>query len=100
VEQLDIPKLTSEQIEELCVVAEEAARKYVLSRVPSKRIENLDVSVDAEGTKPVNLKVDIDINLSPLMKNFDTQRLVDEAVKQAFATAERYLRELKCHSKK
>ena len=99
-EQLDIPKLTSEQIEELCVVAEEAARKYVLSRVPSKRIENLDVSVDAEGTKPVNLKVDIDINLSPLMKNFDTQRLVDEAVKQAFATAERYLRELKCHSKK
>jgi len=100
VEQLDIPKLTSEQIEELCVVAEEAARKYVLSRVPSKRIENLDVSVDAEGTKPVNLTVDIDINLSPLMKNFDTQRLVDEAVKQAFATAERYLRELKCHSKK
>ena len=99
-EQLDIPKLTSEQIEELCVVAEEAARKYVLSRVPSKRIENLDVSVDAEGTKPVNLTVDIDINLSPLMKNFDTQRLVDEAVKQAFATAERYLRELKCHSKK
>jgi len=100
VEELDIPELTSEQIEELCAAAEEAAREYVLSRVPSKRIETLNIGVEAEGTKPVNLIVDIDIVLSPLMENFDVQKLVNEAVKQAFASAEKYLRELKCHSKK
>ncbi|MEM3536610.1 MAG: DUF3194 domain-containing protein [Candidatus Bathyarchaeia archaeon] len=99
-EELGIPELTSEQIEELCAVAEEAARKYVLSKVTSKRVETLNISVEAEGSKPVNLTVDIDITLSPLMKNFDVQKLVDEAVKEAFAAAEKYLRELKCHLKK
>jgi hypothetical protein len=97
VDELDIPELTSEQIEELCVIAEEAAREYVLSKIPLKRIETLNIGVEADGTKPVSLIVDIDIALSPLMKNFDAQKLVDEAVKEAFAMAEKYLRELKCH---
>jgi len=100
VEELGIPELTSEQIEELCAVAEEAVREYVLSKVPSKRIEKLNISVEAEGTKPVTLTVDIDIALSPLMKDIDVQELVDEAVKEAFTSAEKYLGELTCHSKK
>jgi len=100
VEELGLPELTSEQIEELCSIAEEAAREYVLSKVPSKRIETLNISVEAEGTKPVMLTVEIDIALSPLMKDFDVQKLVDEAVAEAFISAKKYLRELKCHSKK
>jgi len=100
VEELDLPELTSEQIEELCSIAEEAARGYALSKVPSKRIEKLNISVEAEGTKPVTLTVEIDIALSPLMKDFDVQKLVDEAVKEAFTSAKKYLGELKCHSKK
>ena len=97
-EDLGIPDLTSEQIEGLCGVAEEAARKYILSKVPSKRIETLNISVEAEGAKPLTLTVDIDIELSPLMKNFEVQKLVDEAVKEAFASAEKYLRKLACNS--
>jgi hypothetical protein len=100
VEELGLPELTTEQIEELCSIAEEAAREYVLSKVPSKRIETLNISVEAEGTKPVTLTVEIDIVLSPLMKEFDVQKLVDEAVAEAFTSAKKYLRELKCHSKK
>jgi len=100
VEELGIPELTSEQIEELCAIAEEAAREYLLSKVPSKRIETLNISVEAEGAKPVTLKVDVDIALSPLMKDFDAQKLVDEAVKEAFTSVEKYLRELTCHSQK
>jgi len=100
VEDLGIPELTSEQVEELCAVAEDAAREYVLSKVPSKRIETLNISIEAEGTKPLNLTVDVDIALSPLMKDFDTQRLAHEAIKEAFVSAEKYLRELKCHSQK
>ena len=100
VEKLGIPELTSQQIEELCAIAEEAARKHVLSRIPSKRIETLNISVDAEGTKPLTLTVDVDIALSPSMKDFDVQKLVNEAVKEAFTSAEKHLRELKCHSQK
>jgi hypothetical protein len=99
-EDLGIPELTSEQIEELCAVAENAARKYVTSRVPSKRIETLNISVEVEGTKPVTVTIDVDVVLSPLMKNFDAKGLAKEAFKEAFAYVDKYLRALKCHSQK
>jgi hypothetical protein len=99
-EELGLPDLTSEQIEEICTLAEETARQYVLFKVASKRIEKLDISVEIEGANPVTLIVDVDIALSPLMKDFNAHKLVDEAVKEAFKSAEAYLRKLKCHSKK
>jgi hypothetical protein len=100
VEELGLPELTSEQIEELCAIVEEATREYVLSKVSSKRIETLNISVEAEGAKPVTLTVDVDVVLSPLMKNLDVQKLVKEAMEEAFKFAEKYLRELTCHSQK
>jgi hypothetical protein len=99
-ESLEIPELTSEQVEELCAIAEKAAREYVTSKVPSKRIETLNISVETEGTKPVTVTIDVDVVLSPLMKDFDVESLVEEAVKEAFASVDKYLRALKCHSKK
>ncbi len=98
--EIGIPELKSQQLEELCSIVEKTARQYVLSKVSPKRIEALNISVETEGTKPVRLTVDIDVSLSPLMKKFNVQKLVDEAVKEAFTSAENYLRELKCHSKK
>jgi hypothetical protein len=100
VEELGLPELTSEQIEELCTIAEEAAREYILSKVSSKRIDSLNVSVEVEGAKPVTLTVNVDIALSPLMKNFDAQKLVKEAMEEAFKSAEKYLREQACRSQK
>ena len=99
-EEIDIPELTSEEIEELCSIAEKAAREYVSSKVPPKRIDVLNVSVEAEGAKPVTLTIEVDISLSPLMKNFDAQKLANEAVKEAYASAEEYVRELKRRSQK
>lgn len=100
VEELDIPELTSEQIEEFCSIAEKTAREHVLSKISSKRIKALNISAETKGAKPLTLTVEIDVSLSPLMKNFDVQKLVNEAVKEAFASAEEYLRELKCRSQK
>jgi hypothetical protein len=100
VEELGIHALTSKQRERLCCVAEEAARKYVVSKIPSKKIENLDISTEAEGTRPVTLKVDVSVTLSPSIKNFDVNRLVDKAVKEALASADEYMRKLSCHSQK
>ena len=98
--EIGIPELKSKQIEELCSIVEKTARQYIISKVSPKRIEALNISVETEGIKPVNLTVDVDVSLSPLMKKFNVQKLVDEAIKEAFTSAENYLRELKCHSKK
>jgi hypothetical protein len=94
VEELGIPELTTEQIETLCSTAENAAREHVLSKVPSKMVEKLNISVEADGTKPVNLAVEIDLTLSQQMKDFDAKALVSEAVKEALKAGENYLRKL------
>jgi hypothetical protein len=94
VERLGIPELTTEQIEALCSTAENAARKYFLSKVPQKMVEKLNISVEADGAKPVNLTVEIDAALSPQMKDFDLDTLVGEAVKEALNASENYLRKL------
>jgi len=94
VEELGIPELTTEQIETLCSTAENAAREHVLSKVSSKMVEKLNISVEANGTKPVNLAVEIDLTLSQQMKDFDAKALVNEAVKEALKAGENYLRKL------
>jgi len=95
VEELGLPDLTTEQIERLCATAENAARKHILSKVSSKLVEKLDISVEAEGTKPVNVTVEIDLELSPKIKDFDAATLVKEAVEEAHEASENYLRKLK-----
>lgn len=97
-EDLGISELTSEQMEMLCAVAEEAAREHVLSRVPPRKVSVLNITVDAEGLKPITVNVEVEIVLSPLMKGYDVERLADEATKQAFEAVEIYLRELACKS--
>ena len=103
VEELGLPELTPEQIEELCSVAEEAARVYILSKVPFKLVETLNITADVEieeEEKTSTLTVEVELTLSPLMRDFDVQKLADDAVKEAFASAEKYLRELKCRLQK
>ena len=93
-EELGLPELTTEQIEALCLTAENAARKHILAKIPSKMVERLNISVEVDGIKPVNLTVEIDIALSPQMKNLNLDKLVDEAVKEALKVSEKYLRQL------
>ena len=98
-EKSGIPKLTTEQVEKLCEVAEEAARRHILSKVPMRRISDFDITVEVEGLKPLNVTVDVNLELSPLMRNYDAEKLVEEAVRKAFNAVDNYLRELSCKSK-
>jgi len=100
VEELGLPDLTGEQIERVCSIAEEAARKHVLARVPSKKVDALNVSAEAEGTKPLRLTIDVDVQLSSSVSDFNVRQLCDDAVKQAFAAAKEYLKGLACLSRK
>lgn len=93
--ELGIPELTTEQIETLCSTAEEASRKNIISKVSHKDIDRLDISVEADGSKPVNVIVEINLELSPQAKNVDTDALVAEAVNEAHKTIENFLRKIK-----
>ena len=93
--ELGIPELSTEQIEALCSSAENAARKYVLSKVSSKMVDRLDISVEAEGSKPVKVTVEINLILAPKVKDMDAETLVREATGKAHKAVENYLRKLK-----
>jgi len=90
-----IPELTDDQFEEVTQVAEESARKYVFSKVSQKLVERLNISVEAEGSKPVNFTVEIDLALVPEPKDIDVKALASEAVAAAFRAIETYLRKQK-----
>jgi hypothetical protein len=93
--ELGIPELTTEQIETLCSTAENAARKYVLSKVSSKMVERLDISVEAAGSKPCSVTVEVDLALSSEAKAIDAEALVKEATNEAHKAIEKYLRKIK-----
>lgn len=99
-EEIGIPKLTPKQLEKLCEIGEKTAREYVLSKVSSRKISELSISVDTEGTKPVTVNIDVEINLSPLMKDYNVEKLAKEATEKAFASIKDYLSELACKSTK
>ena len=100
VEEIGLPELTAEQIEALCLTAENAARKHILANVSSKLVEKLNVSVEASGTKPLNLTVEIDLALSPQLKGMALDKIVSEAAKEALKVSENHLRKLTCPSRK
>ncbi len=93
--ELGIPDLTTEQIETVCQTAEDAARKAVLSKVSSKMVEKLDISVEAEGQNPLNVIVEIDLVLTPEAKGIDAKAVVEYAIDEAHKARENYLRTLK-----
>ena len=97
---MGIPELTSEQVEKLCEVAEEAARKYVLSKVPLRNISDISVIIDIKGSKPITVTIDLEIVLSPQMKDFNVQKLTSKATEIAFLAVEECLSEMAWESKK
>jgi hypothetical protein len=97
-EETGIPELTPEQLEKLCEIAEKTARDYVYSKVSPRQITELDISIDTEGAKPVTVSVDVELTLSPLVKDYDAEKLAKEATSKAFQAIKEFLSELACKS--
>lgn len=93
-----ISDLSYEELEELCDLAEEAARRYIASRVPKEYISDLSISVDLEGSETLNIDVDVEVRLSPLCKNIDARGLAEGSVRAAFDAIEEYLRRVRVHA--
>ena len=98
--QNDIAELTIDQLEFICESAEKATLNFILSQVPVRRISDFEIMIEAEGTKPLAIRVEVSIVLSPLMKDFNVEELTKEATKRAFINIEEYFREHKCISPK
>ncbi len=97
------PKLSSlpyEQMERISEIAEEAALRSIMSRVPKRGISDLSISVEFEEAEAVNVEVDVEIRLSPLFKNINAKELAEESVKAAFQAVEKSLRESRCLSER
>jgi predicted nucleotidyltransferase len=84
---------TDDEIEQLCLAAQEAAREHLLSKVSLKRISDIDVTVEAVGDKPLTLFIDVAVELESGDEDLDP--LVDQATDLAFKAAERKAKELK-----
>ena len=85
-------KPTTEEIEQICIAAEEAARRVLFNKISLKQVSDLDVTVEALGDKPLILDVDIGVEL--LVGDENLQALVNNATDAAFLAAEAKVREL------
>ena len=85
-------KPTEEEVEQICMAAEEAARTELFRNVSLKRVSDLDVTVEALGDKPLVLNVDLQVEL--LLDDENLQTFVDKATDAAFSAAEMKVREL------
>jgi hypothetical protein len=86
-------KPTADEIEEICMAAEEAAKQVLFSKISVKRVSDMDVTVEATGDKPLLLAVEVGLEL--LIGNEDLQPLVDKATAAAFQAAEAKVNELR-----
>ena len=88
--------LSDVELENICNMAEEAARKYVMSRVPKEGISDLTIFVDVEeGSEALNVDVDVEVKLSPLYRNLNAEEIAEGSVKAAFKAVEEYLSKIR-----
>jgi hypothetical protein len=95
-----MPELTESQMQRLSETAEKAARNYVLSQVPRRKVSALDIIVETTGSKPLKVSVDVHVILSPDEGEHNVEELANKATEKALCAVEQNLRELGCRSKK
>jgi len=83
---------TDEEIESICAAAEEAARKFILSKISLKKLEDLDLSIEAVGDKPLSVTVEVAVETD--LGDAELKTIIDIATDAAFAAAEAKVREL------
>jgi hypothetical protein len=83
---------TDEEIELICGAAEEAARKFILSKMSLKKLEDLHLSVEGAGDRPLSVTVEIAIESE--LEDAELSSIIDNATDAAFAAAEAKVLEL------
>jgi len=91
--KIKVSSISVDELVDLCGKAEDAARKFILSRVPRRKVINLIISVNAERNEKgeMTFDVDVEVQLSSTMRGFDIKRLVRDAVDESFRVIGNYL---------
>lgn len=92
----EVSSLTQEQIEKIGEIAEEAARRSLLKKVPISGVSDFTVSVSLDAKEVLNVEVDVELTLSPMYKDVGAKKLAGESAKAAFEAIENYLRKIGC----
>ncbi len=79
--RLVIPELTNEIIELLCCTGK-ATKKQIFSRVSSKKVQNLNIWIEAEGSKSLNLTVAMNLSLSRKNENCYLKKLANRSTRE------------------
>ena len=83
---------TEQELEEICSSAEDAARKIIFKKIDSKQIDDLDITIESHGDKPLTLIVDI--SMSHRNSDEEINKLIDIACDEALRAAEMKAKEL------
>ena len=90
---IGLPELTDEQVLEVVEAGERAAREYVLSRLPAKKVYDMGVCIQVEGGLPLTVTVDVELRVAS-SAGLDPDELAREAAKRAMQAVEEKLREI------
>ncbi|MHA1711502.1 MAG: DUF3194 domain-containing protein [Candidatus Freyarchaeota archaeon] len=85
--------VSEEEIEEICNLAEKAARRYVLSRCRKRDVIDLKIVVSSEIKDEITFNVDLEVQLSPLAK-VEPEELAQRAAEKAIEKIEERLRDI------
>ncbi|MHA1606910.1 MAG: DUF3194 domain-containing protein [Candidatus Freyarchaeota archaeon] len=85
--------VSEEEIEEICNLAERAARRYVLSRCRKRDVIDLKIVVSSEIKDEITFNVDLEVQLSPLAK-VEPEELAQRAAEKAIEKIEERLRDI------
>lgn len=90
VELIRVP--TEEEVEAVCSAAEEAGRQFIVKKLPLKTLEDMEITVEAVGDKPLMLRIEIALDTGE--DNPALAEIAENATDTAVAAADVKIREL------
>jgi hypothetical protein len=99
-EEPAISELDLNELQSVCEATDLEIRRFIFSKVAGKLVEDLNVTVGVNGFPPSSIDIEVEIQISPILKSVDADRLIEDAVDYGFRSAEEKAKEiLACRSK-
>lgn len=83
--------LSDQELDEISEIAVKSAEDFIYSRVSKKEILDLDIKVELDYDKGLDVDIHVDIQLDPLSKSDSS--MAEEAAEFAITQIDKYLSE-------
>jgi len=85
-------KPSPREIEQMCEAAQQAAVSFLISKIPAKRMRDVEIVVEAVGDKPLTLNIEVSVIQDNQSR--EISEIVDEATRLALDAAESKAKDL------